>query len=78
MSSSPIGLLVVHQGDKQTKLNKGKIYDPACFRVSWLLYHAWITYRMSSRAILSKPDYVTRDTMRHLRLSWARRMETWD
>ena len=46
--------------------------------VLWLIYHAWNTYRMSSTAILMKPDYVTCGTMHHVQLSHMRRMGTTD
>ena len=51
---------------------KGKLASCMFLGVSWLIYHDMNTYRTSSTAILTKPDYVTRGTMHHMRLSHAR------
>ena len=66
MSRSPIGLLVGPLR-RQTDQAKPRKSLPSCMflGVSWLFYQAWNTYRTSSRAILTKPDYVTRGTMSH-------------
>ena len=79
MSGSPIGLLV-GPSSRQTDQATPRKTLPSCMflGVSWLLYHAWNTYRMSSRAILMKLDYVTCGTMHHMRLSHARSTDMCD
>ena len=73
MSGSLIGLLVGPSRRQTDQATPRKSIASCMFLgVSWLLNHAWNTYRMSSRAILMKPDYVTCGTMRHMRLSHTR------
>ena len=79
MSGSPIGLLV-GPSRRQTDQATQRKSLPSCMflGVSWLLYNAWNTYRTSSRAILTRPDYVTCGTMHHMWLSHARWMDMCD
>ena len=79
MSGLQIGLLVgLLRRQTDQAIQEESLPSCMLLSVSWLIYHDWNTYRTSSRAILTKPDYVTCGTMCHMQLSCARQMDMHD